>query len=460
MRKGVVMGKVSTNQKEIDRLKFGKSILWDAAVLYIISLITILMPFAHYRYKKTQYALRGLEFFKGVSIQGGSVTIEPQGLVIAVFILSLTGLFLTLIFPKIKVRISATLLCVVSFVQLVLLALFTSGVSTVLEDTKKPGISYGVIVMALLSVLVIIRCLWILYLNKVLSVLDFMILLGALYLFINNYCPMAGLYLAFKQIDYSIGFIKSPWVGFQNFAYLFSTSDAWVMTRNTILYNVAFIILGNLMGILTGLFLSELLSSKLQKFFQTAILMPQLISIIIVAYIVFAFLSNEAGMVTKLLEKSGTSINFYNSPQYWPFIIIFVNVWKGLGYAAVMYLAAILGIDRSLYEAAYVDGATKVQRIFRITLPLLKPTIITLFTMQVGRIFFSDFGLFFQVPMNSGALYSTTQTIDTFVYRALLQQNSLSMSSAAGLYQSVVGFVVVLLANYIIRRMDKENAMF
>ncbi|MBQ9064390.1 MAG: sugar ABC transporter permease [Blautia sp.] len=290
--------------------------------------------------------------------------------------------------------------------------------------------------------------------------LDFMILPGALYLFINNYCPMAGLALAFKKIDYSLGFLKSPWVGFENFKYLFSTSDAFVMTRNTILYNVAFIIIGNAMGILVGLFLSELFSSKLQKFFQTAILLPQMISYIIVAYIVFAFLSNEAGMITKAIAANGTMVNFYNTPKYWPFIIILVNTWKGLGYSAVMYLAAILGIDKNLYEAAYVDGATRKQRIFRITMPLLKPTIITLFTMQVGRIFFSDFGLFFQVPMNSGALYSTTQTIDTFVYRALLQQNSLSMSSAAGLYQSVVGFVVVLLANTLIRRMDSENALF
>lgn len=180
------MEKVKNKKKEIGQLKTGKIVLWDVAVMYMISLLTILMPFAYYRYKKTQYALRGLEFFKGASIQSGSVIIQPQGLIIAAFVLSLIGLILALVFPKIKVRISATFLCVLSFVQLILLALFTSGIATVLEDTKKPGISYGVIVMALLSVLVIVRCLWILYLNKVLSVLDFMILPGALYLQIRR----------------------------------------------------------------------------------------------------------------------------------------------------------------------------------------------------------------------------------------------------------------------------------
>ena len=155
-----------------------------------------------------------------------------------------------------------------------------------------------------------------------------------------------------------------------------------------------------------------------------------------------------------------SGINFYNSPGYWPFILVFIYLWKGVGYSSIIYLSSIVGIDRTLYEAAYVDGANKFQQIFKITLPLIRPTIITLVILAVGRIFFSDFGLFYQVPMNSGALYSVTQTIDTYVYRSLLQLNNISMSSAASLYQSIVGFVVVLLANWIVRKVDSENAMF
>lgn len=449
------------SERKAGKLLSGKQVLWDVILVTAASLTLLLLPFAHYRYKKADHMISGLQFLTRTQLQNGEVTLEPNLFILIAAGLSIAVILLALLFPKIKkIKVRGILLCILPFVQVIVTVLFVSGIETTLSDVKKPGISYGAAVELVLYILLIIRGLQILYTNKVLSMLDFMILPGALYLFINNYCPMAGLALAFKKIDYSLGFLKSPWVGFENFKYLFSTSDAFVMTRNTILYNVAFIIIGNAMGILVGLFLSELFSSKLQKFFQTAILLPQMISYIIVAYIVFAFLSNEAGMITKAIAANGTMVNFYNTPKYWPFIIILVNTWKGLGYSAVMYLAAILGIDKNLYEAAYVDGATRKQRIFRITMPLLKPTIITLFTMQVGRIFFSDFGLFFQVPMNSGALYSTTQTIDTFVYRALLQQNSLSMSSAAGLYQSVVGFVVVLLANTLIRRMDSENALF
>lgn len=223
---------------------------------------------------------------------------------------------------------------------------------------------------------------------------------------------------------------------------------------------MAFIILGNLLGIIVGIFLSEVFSKKLQKLYQTTILLPQLISIIIVAYIVFAFLSNEAGLINKGILGEGNEINFYNTKIYWPFILTFVNLWKGLGYNSIIYLSAIVSIDKSLYEAAYVDGANRWQQITRITVPLLKPSIITLVTMSIGRIFYSDFGLFYQVPMDSGALYSVTQTIDTYVYRSLLQLNNIAMASAASAYQSVVGFVVVLVANGIVRKIDNENAMF
>ncbi|MCM8709941.1 ABC transporter permease subunit [Clostridium sp. SYSU_GA19001] len=291
-----------------------------------------------------------------------------------------------------------------------------------------------------------------------------MIIPGMLYFIINNYIPMLGISIAFKKIDYSLGILKSPWVGFSNFKILFASngnffkSDAFIITRNTLLYNTAFIVIGTVVGIIAGIFLAEVFSKTLQKFFQTAILLPQLISMVIVAYIVYGFISNEAGMVNKMLGDN--PINFYSTEKYWPFILIFVYIWKQLGYSAIIFLSSIVGIDQSIYEAAKVDGITRWKQIRYITLPLLKPTIITLTLLQIGRIFYSDFGLFYQVPMDSGALYNVTNTIDTYVYRSLMVSNNISTASAASTYQAVVGFVIVLAVNLIVRRLDKENALF
>ena len=289
-----------------------------------------------------------------------------------------------------------------------------------------------------------------------------MMLPGLLYLLINNYIPMAGLFIAFKSTDFSKGIFHSDWVGFDNFKYLFSTSDAWVITRNTLLYNMTFIILGTALGVTVGILLSEVSRKFLSRFYQTVLLLPQLMSIIIVAYIAYAFLSVDTGLINKtILPLFGLEpISWYMEASYWPFILVFVYLWKGLGYSCIIYLASILGIDKSLYESAEIDGAGKWRQIVSITLPMLKPTIITLVLMSIGTIFHADFGLFYQIPMNSGALYNTTNVIDTYVYRGLLQMNDTGMASAAGAYQSVVGFMLILLANFIVRKVDKDNALF
>ena len=266
------------------QLKNGQTIWLDIILFNAISLLMFIMPFAHYRYKKTEFTISGMEFISGTMIQNRTVEVAPQMTMIAIAILSVLSIIAAILLPKMKkIRLSGIAIGMIAFVQLILHVLFASGIESTLSESKKVGVSYGAWISAFITILILVRVIWLLYLNKILSVLDIMILPGALYLFINNYCPMAGLYLAFKKIDYSVGFIKSPWVGLKNFAYLFSTSDEWVMTRNTILYNVAFIILGNAMGILVGLFLSEIISKKLKKFYQTAVLLPQLISIIIVA---------------------------------------------------------------------------------------------------------------------------------------------------------------------------------
>ncbi len=288
-----------------------------------------------------------------------------------------------------------------------------------------------------------------------------MALPGLIYLFINNYMPMPGIILAFKNYKAKDGIYGSKWAGFKNFKYLFSTQDAFVITRNTICYNLVFIVVNLIAAVAVAIILSELVG-KQKKFYQSVILLPYLLSAVIISYLVFAFLSPENGFVNnsilKPLGKEG--ISWYQEKKYWPFILVFVNLWKGIGYNCIIYLSTIIGFDRGLYEAASIDGATKWQQITKITLPLLRPTIIMLTMMAVGRIFYSDFGLFYQVPQNSGALYSVTNTIDTYVYRGLLELGDITMSAAAGVYQSLVGFVLVLTANLAVRKFDPDSALF
>ncbi|MFD1175158.1 ABC transporter permease [Paenibacillus puldeungensis] len=285
---------------------------------------------------------------------------------------------------------------------------------------------------------------------------------GLLYFILNSYIPMAGVFIAFKNIDYAKGIFRSDWIGFDNFKFLFQTSDAWTMTRNTLLYNVAFIVLGTILSIFIAIMMSELLSKAYSKLFQSGLVLPNLISMVVLSYLVFAFLNADSGFINhSILRPLGLSeINWYSEPKYWPFLLVIIQMWKSAGYGSIVYIAFIAGIDKSVYEAAKIDGAGKLKQIWTITLPLLKPTVVILTLMSIGRIFNSDFGLFYQVPMNAGALYSTTQTIDTYVYRALMQVNDIGMSAAAGLYQSLVGFVLVMLANAIVKRINAENALF
>lgn len=288
-----------------------------------------------------------------------------------------------------------------------------------------------------------------------------MILPSVIYLFINNYIPMTGIIVAFKRYNRQKGIYFSDWVGLDNFKYLFQ-HDAFIIIRNTFLYNVVFIILGTVVGVALAILITDVASRKAKKIYQSAIMLPYLISIVIVSYIVFAFLSPENGMVNNMiLEPLGMEpVRWYSEPKYWPFILVFVNLWKGVGYGTLIYIAGIAGIDPSLYEAAKLDGASKWQQVRNITLPSLIPSIITLTVMNVGRIFYSDFGLFYQVPQNSGALYDVTNTIDTYVYRAMISTGGMGRSAAAGFFQSIVGFVLVLTVNGLIRKFSKENAIF
>lgn len=289
-----------------------------------------------------------------------------------------------------------------------------------------------------------------------------MLLPGLIYLIINNYMPMAGLALAFKKVNYSVGLFDSPWCGLDNFKFLFSTNDAALIFRNTILYNLAFIFIGNALGIFVAICLDSIYNKFFKRFSQVIILIPYLLSTVIISYIAFAFLSGNNGFMNNtILPMFGVDpINWYNEAKFWPVILVLVYLWMSFGYSSILYYSTLIGIDKSYYEAAAVDGAGVWAQIWHITLPALKPTIITLILLAIGRICYSDFGLFYQVPMNSGLLYSTTQTIDTYVYRALLELNDIGRSTAGGFLQSILGFVCVFTANLVVSKVDKDSSLF
>ncbi len=288
-----------------------------------------------------------------------------------------------------------------------------------------------------------------------------MMLPGFVYLIINNYIPMAGLTIAFKRFDYSKGIWGSDWCGFSNFTYLFKTQDAVNIIRNTIGYNLVFIVLGNVLAVTVAVMLNFLRGKLNKKIYQTVILVPYLISMVVVSYIVFGFLSQENGFLNKLIQAmGGEPISWYTQSKYWPFILVLVNLWKNFGYNSILYYATVIGIDSALYEAATVDGANRWKQVWHVTLPGLRGTIITMVLLNIGRMFYTDFGLFYQVPMRSGLISSVTDTIDVFVYKGLTQLNDIGRSSAAGFMQSVLGFLMVLLANFIVRKIDEDNALF
>lgn len=294
-----------------------------------------------------------------------------------------------------------------------------------------------------------------------------MTLPGLLLLLAFHYLPIGGILIAFKDFSYSGGsllknFANSPWVGLKNFSFFIQTPDALIITRNTILYNIAFIVLGTGIAVLMAIAFNELKNRKLAKLYQTTLLLPYFLSWIAVSYLFYGFLSVDMGIINNsILKPLGIApVSWYSEANLWPFILVFVNIWKYAGYNCIVYLAAIIGIDQDYYEAASLDGASKWQQVRYITIPSISPVIILMVLLAIGRMFFADFGLFYQVPLNSGAIFNTTNVIDTYVYRALMNSGDISMSSAASTFQAFVGFVLVVLSNWIVRRIDKEKAIF
>lgn len=288
-----------------------------------------------------------------------------------------------------------------------------------------------------------------------------MTLPGALLLFIFCYMPIAGIVIAFKDINYAKGIFGSDWVGLKNFEFLFKSPDLYVILRNTLGYNFVNLILGMILPTGLAICLSQLRNKRGSKVYQTIIMLPHFISWIIVTYIVAAFLDYNNGMVNHILMSMGLEkADWYSNTKFWPFFLIFINQWKGIGYSSVVYLATIAGIDTSLYEAASIDGANRRQQIWHITIPELSSVVIIMTIMNIGKILNADFSLFYNVPRESGALLPVTNVISTYVYRALMLNGDIGMSSAAGFFQSVVGFILVMTTNAIVNKIDSEKAMF
>ena len=289
-----------------------------------------------------------------------------------------------------------------------------------------------------------------------------MALPALLYIFINNYLPLYGMQLAFRELDYGKGVFNGKFVGLDNFRFLFATQDAWIMTRNTVLYNLLFIVVGTAFGIAVAILFNEIRCQWAYKLYQSVSLIPYFISMVIVSYLAYAFLSSESGFINNSILKGlgRDTINWYSEPKYWPFILLFIHTWKGIGYSLLMYTARLIAINDEYYEAATLDGASKWQQVMHITLPMLKSAIVMMTILSVGRMFYSDFGLFYQIPMNSGPLYSITTTIDTYSFRALMKLGDITMSSATGVFQSSVGFLLVLAANLVVRRFSRDDSLF
>ena len=281
-----------------------------------------------------------------------------------------------------------------------------------------------------------------------------------LYIFVFSYLTMFGVIIAFKNYRYDLGILGSEWVGFSNFRFFFISEKAFIVTRNTILYSLWFWVITTLAALVIAILLNEI-SRRWSKYYQTIMFLPTFVSWVVVMFLVQMFLSHDYGFLNRFSETLGLDrVRWYLEASYWPAILTSAHLWKSIGFSALVYYAGIVAIDPSYYEAARMDGASRFQMARKITIPMLTPLIIILMIMAIGNMFRGDFGLHFFVPNNSPLLYNTTDIIDTFVYRALSVSGDIPMATAVGLYQSVVGLILVVAANYTVRKFSEENSLW
>ncbi|GLB29405.1 sugar ABC transporter permease [Lacrimispora amygdalina] len=289
----------------------------------------------------------------------------------------------------------------------------------------------------------------------------FMCLPAIIFFTVFNYCPLPGIYIAFTNYNFRDGIFASPFAGFKNFEFLIKSGQLWLLTRNTILYNLVFIFLGNVLQITLAVMLNEIGNRIFKKAAQTMMFLPYFISAVLIGAIMFNILNYDTGALNTLIRQTGGNpLKIYSMAGAWPFIIVFCQMWQQTGYGSVVYFAAICGIDANIIEAAEVDGATSIQRIRYIILPGLKPTFIILLLFSLGGIMKGNFGLFWNLVGMNSQLFGTTDIIETAVYRMMMSQNNFSTSSAVGLYQSAFGFILVMLCNWLVKRIDPDYALF
>ncbi len=281
-----------------------------------------------------------------------------------------------------------------------------------------------------------------------------------LYVTIMSYIPMPGIVLAFKKFNYAKGIFGSDWVGFDNFGFLFHSGDLFRLTFNTIAYNVVFMITGMIAQIAAAVILSEIRGKYFKKVSQTLLLLPYFLTWVVVGAICYNIFGSYGVINGFITAGGGEKIAFMNMPNIWPVLFIIFNIWKGLGYGAVVYLAAITGLDQEMFEAAEIDGANVWQRVWHLTIPCIKPTVIVMVLLNLSRVMQGNFQMFYNLTGNNPLLYKTTDILDTYVYRALMSTQNFSVSGAVGLYQGVVGFVIIVVFNQIIRKLSPENALF
>ena len=281
------------------------------------------------------------------------------------------------------------------------------------------------------------------------------------FFFVFSYMPMPGAYIAFTNFQYNKGIWASPFIGLQNFKFLFQSGQLGLLLRNTILYNLAFIVLGNVLQLTFAILLNEVQSKRYKKVTQSMMFLPYFISDVLVSLLVYNLLNYDYGFISNLVRALGGEMpKVYQMAGAWPIIIVLVNLWKGTGYGTVVYFAAITGMDSSMLEAAQIDGANGFQRIRYIILPTLKPTVVILFLFAIGGILKGNFGLFYNLVGNNSMLFGTTDIIETYVYRSMMNSFNFSQSSAVGLFQSVVGFFIVIGANAFVKKLDSDYALF
>lgn len=288
-----------------------------------------------------------------------------------------------------------------------------------------------------------------------------MVLPAIIFFLIFSYIPMVGIVMAFKNFRIADGIFGSAWCGLDNFKFFFSSGTAWRLTKNTMLYNVAFLGVNVFLEVLLAIFISELGKNKLVKFCQSAMLLPHFISWVVVAVFLFGIFNYETGSLNGILTSLGFEpVHVYANVGAWKYILVGLNAWKSVGYGSIVYLSAIMGVDIECYESAEIDGANQWQRIFYITLPMIKPTIITMVLLSLGSVMRGNFELFYQIIGNNSLLYQSTDVIDTYVFRALLSSSNLGMNSAVTLYQSILCFVFITTVNAVVRKLDRDSALF